>query len=182
MPVLQCGANKLEYSSKIIQECEKMQCSGLSVSSPWAIILISVRQSKNSEAKVQIPSPCQKPKDFAEQKPYKSAPAFSGVFRCQKRKKRLGAVVLTAPRPCSTHILLIFRYFRPKAGKNPTFIMVDKSGGLLWSEWRDLNSRPLGPEPSTLPTALHPDIGKTELYCLWGEMSSIFRKVFFLFL
>ena len=25
-----------------------------------------------------------------------------------------------------------------------------------WSEWRDLNPRPLGPEPSTLPTALHP--------------------------
>ncbi len=28
----------------------------------------------------------------------------------------------------------------------------------LWSEWRDLNPRPLGPEPSALPTALHPDI------------------------
>ena len=26
-----------------------------------------------------------------------------------------------------------------------------------WSEWRDLNPRPLGPEPSTLPSALHPD-------------------------
>ena len=25
-----------------------------------------------------------------------------------------------------------------------------------WSEWRDLNPRPLGPEPSALPTALHP--------------------------
>ena len=28
---------------------------------------------------------------------------------------------------------------------------------IRWSEWRDLNPRPLGPEPSTLPTALHPD-------------------------
>ena len=28
---------------------------------------------------------------------------------------------------------------------------------LFWSEWRDLNPRPLGPEPSALPTALHPD-------------------------
>ena len=28
----------------------------------------------------------------------------------------------------------------------------------LWSEWRDLNPRPLGPEPSTLPSALHPEI------------------------
>ena len=27
----------------------------------------------------------------------------------------------------------------------------------FWSEWRDLNPRPLGPEPSALPTALHPD-------------------------
>ena len=56
-----------------------------------------------------------------------------------------------------------------------------KIGVQLWSEWRDLNSRPLGPEPSTLPTALHPDtdISKTELYCLWAELSSIFRKLFF---
>ena len=28
----------------------------------------------------------------------------------------------------------------------------------IWSEWGDLNSRPLGPEPSALPTALHPEI------------------------
>ena len=28
----------------------------------------------------------------------------------------------------------------------------------FWSEWRDLNPRPLGPEPSTLPAALHPEI------------------------
>ena len=27
---------------------------------------------------------------------------------------------------------------------------------LIWSEWGDLNSRPLGPEPSALPSALHP--------------------------
>ena len=26
-----------------------------------------------------------------------------------------------------------------------------------WSEWGDLNSRPLGPEPSALPAALHPE-------------------------
>ena len=29
---------------------------------------------------------------------------------------------------------------------------------LNWSEWRDLNPRPHGPEPCALPTALHPDI------------------------
>ena len=28
----------------------------------------------------------------------------------------------------------------------------------MWSEWRDLNSRPLDPQSSALPTALHPDI------------------------
>ena len=27
----------------------------------------------------------------------------------------------------------------------------------LWSEWRDLNPRHLGPKPSALPAALHPD-------------------------
>ena len=27
-----------------------------------------------------------------------------------------------------------------------------------WSEWRDLNPRPHGPEPCALPTALHPDV------------------------
>ena len=29
---------------------------------------------------------------------------------------------------------------------------------IVWSEWRDLNSRPLDPQSSALPTALHPDI------------------------
>ena len=28
----------------------------------------------------------------------------------------------------------------------------------FWSEWGDLNSRPLGPEPSALPSALHPEM------------------------
>ena len=31
-----------------------------------------------------------------------------------------------------------------------------KIGVQLWSEWGDLNPRPLGPEPSALPAALHP--------------------------
>ena len=33
-----------------------------------------------------------------------------------------------------------------------------KTGVQLWSEWRDLNPRPHGPEPCALPTALHPDV------------------------
>ena len=28
---------------------------------------------------------------------------------------------------------------------------------IVWSEWRDLNSRPLDPQSSALPAALHPD-------------------------
>ena len=28
---------------------------------------------------------------------------------------------------------------------------------VLWSEWRDLNSRPLDPQSSALPAAPHPD-------------------------
>ena len=32
----------------------------------------------------------------------------------------------------------------------------DLNGVFIWSEWGDLNPRPLGPEPSALPAALHP--------------------------
>ena len=35
-----------------------------------------------------------------------------------------------------------------------------KIGVQLWSEYRDLNPRPLGPEPSALPAALYPEEGK----------------------
>ena len=38
--------------------------------------------------------------------------------------------------------------------KSPETVTVS---GLIWSEWRDLNSRPLDPQSSALPTALHPD-------------------------
>ena len=34
----------------------------------------------------------------------------------------------------------------------------------IWSEWRDLNPRPLGPEPSALPTALHPDMSASKSF------------------
>ena len=33
-----------------------------------------------------------------------------------------------------------------------------------WSEWRDLNSRPLDPQSSALPTALHPDFSDVYAY------------------
>ena len=36
---------------------------------------------------------------------------------------------------------------------------------IVWSEWRDLNSRPLDPQSSALPTALHPDI-QLLLFCI----------------
>ena len=38
----------------------------------------------------------------------------------------------------------------------------------FWSEWRDLNSRPLDPQSSALPTALHPDI------CFWRSRVSLY--------
>ena len=51
------------------------------------------------------------------------------------------------------------RLRKPKTRKKPylsTFSLINKTFS-KWSEWRDLNPRPLGPEPSTLPSALHPD-------------------------
>ena len=45
----------------------------------------------------------------------------------------------------------------------PTHFAAKKTEGsheppvFWWSEWGDLNSRPLGPEPSALPAALHPE-------------------------
>ena len=38
-----------------------------------------------------------------------------------------------------------------------------KSNALFWSEWRDLNSRPLDPQSSALPTAPHPVVPKLNL-------------------
>ena len=51
------------------------------------------------------------------------------------------------------------RLRKPKTRKKPylsTLSLLNKTFD-NWSEWRDLNPRPLGPEPSTLPSALHPD-------------------------
>jgi hypothetical protein len=44
-----------------------------------------------------------------------------------------------------------------------------------WSEWRDLNPRPLGPEPSALPTALHPDAAKDIIRDGSGNVKSWLR-------
>ena len=46
---------------------------------------------------------------------------------------------------------------------------------LRWSEWRDSNSRPHGPEPCALPTALHPDM---KFYGFAPQNSSIIRASF----
>ena len=53
----------------------------------------------------------------------------------------------------------------------------------IWSEWRDLNPRPHGPEPCALPAALHPDsypiiiflfrAVKGEFLVVFGDMTSI---------
>ena len=68
----------------------------------------------------------------------------------------------------------------------------------LWSEWRDLNSRPLDPQSSALPTAPHPDMdfltlnddntdrrlmqhGKTIFHLKTSEMKPLDEFVFILF-
>ena len=53
-----------------------------------------------------------------------------------------------------------------------------------WSEWRDLNSRPLDPQSSALPTALHPDFFSSTAFpaadfvilaCLFLKCKSFFH-------
>ena len=43
-----------------------------------------------------------------------------------------------------------------------------------WSEWRDLNSRPHGPEPCALPSALHP-VDSFHIICV---LSPLVKKYF----
>ena len=54
---------------------------------------------------------------------------------------------------CSDYVRERGGVFREKT-KSPETVAVS---GQIWSEWRDLNSRPLDPQSSALPTALHPD-------------------------
>ena len=44
-----------------------------------------------------------------------------------------------------------------------------------WSEWRDLNSRPLDPQSSALPTALHPEISACS--CQLIQISTLLQKM-----
>ena len=59
-------------------------------------------------------------------------------------------------------IPLLFHRFTFQDHKNkqkvPNLSLFGRNSVLFWSEWRDLNSRPLDPQSSALPTALHPDI------------------------
>ncbi len=41
---------------------------------------------------------------------------------------------------------------------NKKVVANDMQSATTWSEWRDLNSRPLDPQSSALPAAPHPDI------------------------
>ncbi len=47
-------------------------------------------------------------------------------------------------------------YIMKKAKKKAADLLIDG----FWSEYRDLNPRPLGPEPSALPAALYPVMPK----------------------
>ena len=53
---------------------------------------------------------------------------------------------------------------------------------LIWSEWRDLNSRPLDPQSSALPTAPHPVTTLFIIQYSKGKCKPFFKKIcFFLF-
>ena len=76
----------------------------------------------------------------------KNSTAMFSVAGSLFRRSTLWRGLLYAWMPC-------FKRFSgvEKVNRNSIKITVD-----LWSEWRDSNPRPLGPEPSALPTALHP--------------------------
>lgn len=76
----------------------------------------------------------------------KKSTAMFSVAGSLFRRSTLWRGLLYAWMPC-------FKRFSgvEKVHRNSIKITVD-----LWSEWRDSNPRPLGPEPSALPTALHP--------------------------
>ena len=89
------------------------------------------------------------------------------------------------------------RVMRYKSGKpllmiyTPFGVMIYQACGLdkksaepkgstdFWSEWRDLNSRPLDPQSSALPTALHPD--SREYNTINNVILQVFFKIFSVF-
>ena len=58
---------------------------------------------------------------------------------------------------------LIFVLLDNKTKKSRNRCISTASRLFLWSEWRDLNSRPLDPQSSALPAAPHPVIPKLSL-------------------
>ena len=50
----------------------------------------------------------------------------------------------------------------------------------LWSECGDLNSGPLGPEPSALPSALHPEMSFPDSFYIIRSKAANVKKIFFL--
>ena len=50
---------------------------------------------------------------------------------------------------------------------------------LIWSEWRDLNSRPLDPQSSALPTAPHPVTTLFIIQYSKGKCKPFFKKICF---
>ena len=88
----------------------------------------------------------------------KNSTAMFSVAGSLFRRSTLWRGLLYAWMPC-------FKRFSgvEKVHRNSIKITVD-----LWSEWRDSNPRPLGPEPSALPTALHPEKNPQQLCCCGG--------------
>ena len=88
------------------------------------------------------------------------------ILRRIKQKRRVpllkrGTPPVVKPKTCLWYFCgqmkkRIFgsQFSQRKARKNRHF---RTKMAVFWSEWRDLNPRPHGPEPCALPTALHPD-------------------------
>ena len=56
------------------------------------------------------------------------------------------------------------------------------AASFLWSEWRDLNPRPLPPQGSALPPEPHPDYPTANIIAFaWGFVKSFLKKNQFIF-
>ena len=98
---------------------------------------------------------------------------MTAQFYCFKlQKSQIQAVFLLNKDQIKTKTALLQKKKKPQ-----TAIYSHLRYFIKWSEWRDLNSRPLDPQSSALPTAPHPDIQNgyyiITLFCL--------LQVFFLF-
>ena len=82
---------------------------------------------------------------------WRDLPFAFGSARTRRRKRSHRTVFFRTTSLCS--LLFKSRLYQEKKRVAPCGTTL-----FFWSEWRDLNSRPLDPQSSALPTAPHPDI------------------------